>query len=207
MNAEQKTKLLPDFKEDFSSQFGKGCRIDRDRAGENIYIYDPTGTKRWYIQEFVMEWEKKKHRTFSLQGQTYRGTWHTLMAMYQAHSSVTGELLGTSVGVDVLDGSTDDFDETTPNHIYFYNSGNRGNIQQGWGGGYYGKAEVIADEVKKMHALAVGVKDLPKQIDVNKTVQRLAETFRKGSFEPPQFVLPEVELNTPSHKIDSNKKG
>jgi hypothetical protein len=175
------------------SQFPDGSRTERQ--GDVTYIYDASGKRRWFIHDFVMDWERKRHLSLELQGETSGGTWHLLMGVYQARNADTGEEIDTGVTVDVISGTTSSYDDTTPNRNIQYSAVRQGIFFEGWGGGYYGRREAIVEDLEEMGALAKTPDELPPKIDVYGTVQQLAQTFWDGRFDPPQFVVPEEPTN------------
>jgi hypothetical protein len=167
------------------ARFPPGARVEWQ--GGMIYIYDETRTKRWSVHDFS-DWEDKRHMTLSLQGETSGGTWHDLMESYQVRNATTGEILNTGITVDVITG--DWGPDHTPNREIIYCTSENGRLSQGAGGGYNGPRSRIEFDLDQMHALEKTIDDLPHQIDVLATLERLTDTFWRGEFVPPNFVVP-----------------
>lgn len=195
-NFESRFGIFPSPGSGNNWNFAEGSRIIRE--GDVVYIYDPSGEKRWELHDFLTDNDTIRKRRFALQGVTYGGTWHNLMTVYEDISVETSQPNDITIGVTVITGDTDYVgDVSTSSHAYFYDQDRDGRLMEGWGGGYYGERTVIEENLAEMHALAITPDQLPPIIDVPATAAALAEAFNQGSFEPPQFVLPAAQLAPP----------
>lgn len=191
-----KNELLTGIEQNFQGkvppQFPEGSRIEREDI--TVYIYDPSGDRRWRIQEFVMDWEHIRHRDLELQGKRREG-WHLLMGAYEGTNANTGVEVEKGVTIDVMTGARDDgiYSTVTKGHAQ-YSSRREGELHIGSFG--VGKARIddVMDGLDRLSPLAKWSNELPRRIKVNPTIVRLAETFQEGKFEPPQFVLPDVPV-------------
>jgi hypothetical protein len=169
-------------------QFGSGVRIEKQ--GSIVFIYDPSGKRRWEIQDFVMDWENKRHMSVELRCETAGGTWHLLMGAYQVRDAKDDAEIGTGVEIEVLkDRSGLNGNDSTDSRMMVYYSGDDGKLFKGWTGGYYGKRADIEQDFETYRALAKTQDELPGQIDIQATCREMGRVFREGRFEPPAFVL------------------
>lgn len=179
--------------------FPQGVRVE-PHGDETTYVYDETegrpGSRRYEIQDFVMDWERKEHIRLSLQGQTHRGTWHRLLEVHLAKNADTGELIDMGISVDTISGSTRSGDNITPGVETIYSVKRGGSAREGASSGYYGRDKKIAADLKGLHALAQTPDELPRRIDVPRTALGLVDSFQKGNFEPPPLVTPPSRLSS-----------
>ncbi len=185
--SKESTELILADQTDIEPDFPKGSRTERQ--GNLIYIYDPSGKKRWELQDFVMDWEKTRRMRLGLQALAGGITWHTSMGAYRASSSVTDAEIETGIEVMIISGDTSE-DDTTPAQQVIYTTGRNGNLYMAYGSGYVARRERVEADLQAAKVVALTVRGLPRQIDVNATVQSLVQSFREGKFEPPAFVLP-----------------
>lgn len=170
-------------------QFPEGVRIEH---GDNAaYVYNETGDRRWFIQDYTGEQDKKRHMMLNLSGKTAGGTWHLLMGAYQAMDSDTREVCDSGVNIDVLMQHSPLLASLnmTPVRNIQYADSRAGEAYQGWEVGEHGQREDIKSDLQEYGALGIHQQDLPEKIDVQATMQQLANAFQEGSFEPPQFIV------------------
>lgn len=175
------------------SQFPEGTRIER--SGNSAYIYNERGDMRWFIQDFVMDWENKRHMNLELQGETRGGSWHLMMGAYQAIDVDTLAIIESGVNVDAIEGDAIKAVPypVTPNRNLLYSDRRNGKMYEGWQTGHYGERGDLESDLISFGAQVINPDDAPEQVDVHATMQRLAETFQQGSFEVPEFVISEPE--------------
>lgn len=168
-------------KDDLLKRFPPGSRAEEERHW--FHIYSPDGKRKWTAFNLEMAAENKTQSELSLLVKAGGTTWHTLMSIFYPTSSVTNKALNLAIGLDCIN------DSGTGNHIYFYSIMSP-RLYKGWGGGYYGHREDIVQDIREAGALAVSADELPEEINIQATALRLIETFKSGSFDVPQFVLP-----------------
>lgn len=172
-------------------QFPEGSTIVQ-HSENRFYIYDPTCQKRWEISNHPPTWEHIQWKEVGLYGRTSGGTWHLLMGVSQATDANTQKIRRVLICVDAMTG--EDWGNTTPNREIYYSTECGGHKKLGHGGGYYGNISQIQQDIEGLHALGITLEQFPDRIDIYATGKALFEQFNQGSFEPPQFVLPQENI-------------
>lgn len=187
MSQERLAELIPPSAEGISLQFSEGARVVQ--IPNAVFIYEPSSTRRYVVSQHRSP-AAGIQRRLELQGITTGGKWHTMMEAYEAEGNDSGIIVhGLSERVEGTDGNT----RGTAKR---YSTLAEGTSQSDQGYKYFGDPETVAYELREMHALVVSTEELPAQIDVPATVEQLIVSFRSGSFDPPQLVLPQNQKIT-----------
>jgi hypothetical protein len=191
-------KLYP-----FDQEFWKSVVEDPNWDPEHRWLYNPERDRRY---EFSWNIDPTHFfRSITLRGVTYKGSWAELMTITESLSSERPPVY--LIVTEVLTGQSLPDDVFSSHYVYSTDEPSWKSI---YGTGFYGEFSQIVQDLGKLGANAIDFKDLPKKINVARTIKGFVEHLSQKDFLVPPFELenevPEpkqASVSTPSRNLVS----